>query len=163
MSRVVKAPWTDKFQQPTVAQLREAMPREVAAMFDVVRERLMGVGDLEERVAWQGVPWRWTLIYAPHRHGARGALSASVRAWAYLIPDPNNLQLCVTLTTEQIQAMEVRRLKKWVRDGIAFARAVGGVCWPTYTLGAGVHVEDLLELLDRKARACAEEPQAISA
>ena len=153
------APWTDKFQQPTVVRSRRG---DAAGSRGDVRRGARaadGCGDLEER----GVAGGAVAVDADYAASARARGARRVCGRGRTDSRPEQSSVCVTLTTEQIQAMEVRRLKKWVRDGIAFARAVGGVCWPTYTLGAGVHVEDLLELLDRKARACAEEPQAISA
>lgn len=160
-----KAPWADKFRQPSVQQLRASMNKDSAAIFDALRDRLSSVGELVETVAWQGVPWRWSIVYSaklvgPARGGGAGA---GARPWAYLIPDPDSLQLCVTLTADQIQAMDVRRLKKWVRDGIVFARAVGGSCWPTYAITAKAQAEDVFELIERKARVTLEPATAMSA
>lgn len=155
--RAVRAPWTNKFERPSIEELRGSMPRESAVVFDALRERMLACGDLTETLTWQGVPWRWTLVY-----GARGEIDG--RAWAYVIPDPAGVQICVTLTSEQIRAMDVRRLKKWVRDGIAFARSVGGVCWPTYPVGSRTQVEEVMELVERKARVGgAAAMQAVSA
>ena len=148
MSRICKLPWADKFHAPTLSQLKAHYNKEKCALFEATRERLLAIEGIREEIAWQGVPWRWSLVYT-----LDGDESASTfKAWAYLIPDPERLQLCLTLTADQIHGIGVKRLKKWVRDGVVFARSVGGVCWPTFEISQKGQIEDVFELVDRKLK-----------
>ena len=148
MSRLTKPAWTNRFQEPTLAHLRAGLAKDKASLFDLLRTRLLEVEGMKESISWQGVPWRWTLIYSTDGEDATGS-----KAWAYLVPDPERLQVCITLRTDQIQGAGVQRLKKWVRDGIVFARSVAGVCWPTYEVTTKAQVDDLFELIARKQKA----------
>ncbi len=151
MSRIEKLAWADKFQSPTLAQLRAHYSKEKAGLFDQTRQALQKIDGLREEIAWQGVPWRWTLVYSLDGGGEDGRKSGA-KAWAYLVPDPERLQVCVTLNADQIQHLHAKKLKKWVRDGIVFARSVAGVCWPTFEIASPQHLEDVLELIERKQK-----------
>lgn len=152
MSRIEKLAWADKFQAPTLTQLRAHYPKDKAALFDQTRQALLKLDGLREEIAWQGVPWRWTLVYSMDGEDGR---KSGAKAWAYLIPDPERLQVCVTLNADQIQHLQAKKLKKWVRDGIVFARSVAGVCWPTFEIVSLQHLEDVLELIERKHKTTA--------
>lgn len=154
-SRPSKPMWSDKFEHPTIAQLRAGFGKDRLPTFDAARDALLGVPGLREQLLWQGVPWRWTLVYTTTDEGSSNGL----KAWAYLIPDPEHVQVCITLTADQVQSIGVKKLKRWVRDGIIFARSVGGICWPTYQLEETSQVEDLLDLIERKQRIMAEGPR----
>lgn len=148
MSRICKSAWADKFQHPTVSQLRSHYNKEKTALFENVRDRLLEIDGIKEEISWQGVPWRWTLVYTLEGDEA----PSPMKAWAYLIPDPERLQICLTLTADQVHGVGVKRLKKWVRDGVIFSRSVGGVCWPTYEVSSKGQIEDVFELVARKLK-----------
>ncbi len=144
----LKCRWNDKFHTPTVAQLREAYAKPLIPVFDSAREMLLQLSGVSESVAWHGVPWRWTLVYRCH-----GDETAPVtRAFAYLIPDPTRLQVCVPLGREQIVALPIRRFKKNIRDAIVHARSVAGVSWPSWDAPTRAALEDLGDLIRRKHR-----------
>lgn len=157
MSRISKLPWADKFHAPSLAQIKSHYSKDKLSLFEHVRQRLLQVEGVREEILWQGVPWRWTLVY--NLEGDDGP----AKAWAYLVPDPERLQVCVTLTADQVLGVGVKRLKKWVRDGIVFARSVGGVCWPTYEIAVRQQADDVFELIDRKQRAISHSHEQVQA
>jgi hypothetical protein len=109
------------------------------------RKQLGEMPGVSESLVWQGVPWRWTFVYA-------GEEASVGRAVAYLIPDPNRLQICVPLAQEHIEQMPLKRMKKSVRDGIVHARNVGGVWWPTWEIQNSTALGEILDLLARKQK-----------
>ena len=72
------------------------------------------------------------------------------RAFAYIIPDPGKLQICVPLVVPMVQVLPLRRLKKYIRDGIVYSKFVGGVYWPTWELSVKSHLDDIMDLCQRK-------------
>lgn len=144
----LKCRWNDKFHTPTIAQLREAYPKPLVPVFDGARDMLLELKGVSESIAWHGVPWRWTLVYR-----CAGDDAAPVtRAFAYVIPDPSRLQVCVPLGREQIAAMPLRRFKKSIRDAIIHARSVAGVSWPSWDTPTRIALDDVAELVRRKHR-----------
>lgn len=156
--------WNDKFSRPDAQALRLLHAKPELAVLDGARAALGGLAGIQESLDWQGVPWRWTFVYrgmgdlaehaTPLGSGPTPIATPSglglLRAFAYVIPDPSRLQICVPLTAPQIEAMPLKKMKKPVRDGIAQARSVAGVWWPTWDVGGTGAVEEVLEVAVRK-------------
>ncbi len=140
---VAKSAWSDKFRQPSPDELRSGLAKPLQQIFDDVRRHFDHVAQVSEYLVWQGVPWRWTFAFL-------GPISSEPRALAYLIADPARLQICVPLTHEQIERLNLKRMKKSIRDGVVFARNVNGVWWPTWEVSTKTALEEVLELVGRK-------------
>ncbi len=138
-----KCAWNDKFRMPDVGQLRAGLNKPLQGVFDDARHALRELEGVEESVSWQGVPWRWTLVFAM-------AETPAERALGYLVPDPQRVQVCIPLTQEQIEKIPMKRLKKSIRDGVVYARSVAGVWWPTWDVPGRGALDEVLELVVRK-------------
>jgi hypothetical protein len=139
---VVKCAWSDKFRVPTAVEIREGLAVQSRPVLDEARHRLSELPGVSESLVWQGVPWRWTFVYAGTEHDSRAS--------AYLIPDPQRLQVCIPLSQEQIEQFPLKRMKKSIRDGIVYARNVGGVWWPTWEVPTVGALGEVIDLLNRK-------------
>jgi len=148
-----KIVWTNKFQAatPSVGLLRDGYAKSLHAVFESARGQFLELDGVTESVVWYGVPWRWTMVYHQAAEIA-GTQGGTPRAFAYIIPDPARLQVCVPLIRAQVAAMPMRRFKKVVRDTIVYARTMAGVSWPTWDVPTEQAIEDLSELVKRKHR-----------
>jgi hypothetical protein len=161
-----RTPWNDKFTRPAPEALGAVYPAAIQDLLRDVRAGLGALSGLEASLDWQGVPWRWTFVYrgtgdlAEHATPASGGPTpvnspsglSLLRAFAYVVPDPARLQVCIPLTGAQIEALPAKKIKRPVKDVIAAAGSVAGVWWPTWELtGPGV-LEDVLDLAARKHR-----------
>jgi hypothetical protein len=170
-----KTAWEDKFRVPTlqellghfhdkqIGQLFEAARGELLACGRAAEGGLAGSGAISEAIAWTGVPWRWTMVYTcdSPAHALLGLQPS--HAWAYLVPDPVKVQICIPMSIPLIQMLPARRLKKFIRDGIIHARAVAGVHWPCYEVTARAQLDDIVDLAQRKYRALTSQPDAVAA
>lgn len=156
-----KCAWNNKFHAPSVAQLRDGYAKPLVPVFDAVRETVLELKGVSESVAWHGVPWRWTMVYRCHGDDA----APVTRAFAYLIPDPHRLQVCVPLDRQQVSALPMRRFKKGIRDAIIHARSVAGISWPSWDVPTRLALDDVADLIRRKHRliAATDERVTISA
>lgn len=140
-----RAAWEDRFRQPTPDELLRAINSNLGG--EIAREarrRLLAFEGVSERVEWQGVPWRWSLVYS--------CVMDPTRAFAYIIPDPAKAQLSIPLTSPMVQALPLKRMRKVVRDGIVYSRFVAGVHWPCWQLDAVGQADDVMEIVQRKYR-----------
>ena len=155
---IAKCAWSDKFRQPSADELRSGLPKPLQLIFDDARRHFDDMPQISEVLVWQGVPWRWTFVLL-------GPASAEPRALAYLIPDPSRVQVCVPLTHEQIERLNLKRMKKSIRDGVVFARNVNGVWWPTWDVPTKTALDEVLELVGLKHAMIvgAESPAAVGA
>lgn len=134
--------WHDRFSTPTPTRLRAELVEPSATLFDQVRTGLAGAPNVRESLLWYGAPWRWTLTYT--------CREAEIAPWAYLIPDPASPQLAIALTCPTLEAVQLRKLSKPVREGLLQAPSVDGVIWAQWELNATQNVQELLDLAHRQ-------------
>ena len=138
----VRVPWEDQFRTPSLEDLRGHYTRQLSNLLESARSRLLAFAGVSEEVAWQGVPWRWTLIYR--------CPDDPTRAWAYLVPHPAGPKISLPLTAEMVERLPMRRMKKFVRDGVLGARRVDSVYWATWDISSREQLEEVLDLAKRK-------------
>lgn len=137
-----RLPWADRFSKPEVGQLSAHYDGSTSALFDSARENVARQQAVEERLAWQGLPWRWTLVF---EHP-----SDPTRAFAYLVPDPQSLKISVPLTPEMIQRLPLRRMKKTIRDGIETGNRINSVVWACWDIGSENQLDEILDIVQCK-------------
>ncbi len=149
-----RLPWENRFRKPTVADLRDSCNKQVARLIEFARERLLAIPDAQETVEWQGVSWRWSLVYRTP--------GDAERPWAYLVPDPTMPRIAAPITSEMIGSLPINRLKKHVTEGLVAARRVGQTHWAVWDVNSKQAVEDVLDLLERKRRFVERPAEALS-
>lgn len=144
-----RSPWEDRFTTPTEESLlADVVPPGAGAMREVL-EKLAALTGLERTVAWQGVPWRWTIVF--RRAGEEASLTPPP-AFAYVIPHPVQPGVCVPLTAAVASTLPMKKLKKGIRDVLVHAPVVDGVHWASWELAGDGAVEaaDVVEIAERK-------------
>jgi hypothetical protein len=139
-----KEAWENEFREPSLDELRGMYQDAELRLFDSCREGAEELDDVTWRINWEGVPWRWCLRFEHPEDGEQ--------PFAYLVPAPEGPELCVPLTSECVDSIPLRRLKRYGRDGIVKAKKVGSVRWPSWTISAKTELEEMLEVLKRKHR-----------
>lgn len=141
--------WEDRFRTPTLEQLRAPLNKQLQGAFDAARDRLLEFEGLSESILWRGIPWRWTVAFTSQddREG-----------WAYLVPQPARPYLVLPVAIETLSKLPVRRLSKFVREGILHAACVAGVYWPQWDIQTKGQVEDVFTVVAMKHAAL--QPQA---
>jgi hypothetical protein len=133
--------WMDRYRTPTVEDLMAGFNKQIAGAVEHARERLLAIETMKEELSWQGV-WRWTLVYRLPSEGSQ--------AWAYLVMDPTKPRLSVPVPDELIPELPVKKLSKFVRDGLAHAPSVDGLRWPHWELQGKTQADEILSLADFK-------------
>ncbi len=130
--------WEDRFGRPTIESLLAACPRSVLPFIDHARERFKRVKGVAEQLAWQGIPWRWTLTYShPQEVG---------RSFAFVVPDPARPRLAVPIPDRVLGEVSLKRASKPLRDAIQQAPIVGTVRWCQWELQTRSLIEEVVDL-----------------
>jgi hypothetical protein len=137
-----RLPWADRFAKPDLKQLHAHYDQPASQLFESARESVARSEAVQERLAWQGLPWRWTLVF---EHPAD-----PTRALAYLVPDPQSVKISVPLTTEMIQRLPLRRMKKTIRDGIEAGNRIASVVWACWDVGSENQLEEIIDIVNTK-------------
>ena len=133
--------WTDRFNAPTAAQLREGLAAPARHLFDNLRSRLSELDGVSESMVWHGECWRWTLEYRT-RH--------SDQPLAIVVPCPTDLQLVMPLTAEFTKSLPMQRLKRAVRDGLELAKEPFDNRWGVWSIVGNGLLDDLQDLVELK-------------
>lgn len=151
-----KLSWANKFLRPSPDQLvSQCATKQLGQLVEAARKELSALVGVSETLSWQGVPWRWSFVYSLAGEDAgTPATGAHVtlrsQPLAYLIPDPQRPQVSVPLSWQVVESLPMRRLKRFVRDGIVHSRLVGEVHWPTWDFSARSQLDEILDLIVRK-------------
>lgn len=142
-SKRIRIPWSDRFHQPTLAELVAPLPPVVAPLVDFLRTgaRLRAAREqlnVVEEIRWLGVPWHWSLMLRTARDPSRG--------WVYVIPQPERPAVVIPLV--QAAVPDLRHASKAVRDGVVFARLVGSVRWAQWDLTSRTLADEILNLAE---------------
>ncbi len=140
-----RLPWADRFRRPNTNQLSDHYDKVIGKLFTTARERLLATAGVKEEMEWQGVPWRWTLVYR--------SPGDPTKALAYLAATIGKPQIAVPLTADMADGLPHDRLKKFVRDGVENGRRVGTVIWASWEIGSLSDLEAVLDLVKRKHHA----------
>lgn len=137
-----RSSWQDRFKTPTIDQLVGELNRQNAAVIEHARDRLSSGAGLSEELRWQGV-WRWTMLYrAPSDNGL-----ASI----YVVPDPTKLRMAVLMPEDRIAELPLKKLSKFIRDGLLHAPVVDGLRWAQWEVQTKSQVDEVLALAAMRA------------
>lgn len=141
--------WENEFREPQIEDLRGMYEESALFLYDAVRAGALALDGVTEELAWEGIPWRWCLRMShPNDTGV----------FAYIAPMPTGPELCLPLTTECVESIPLRRLKRYARDNIVKAKKVGSDRWPSWRVNAKTELEELLDMLKRKHRFLTKKP-----
>ncbi|MBL8876648.1 MAG: hypothetical protein JNM86_12710 [Phycisphaerae bacterium] len=135
---VARLAWSDRFRKPNAELLISEIAKSLQPAAGLLREQLLAMEGASEEISWQGVPWRWSVLF---RHEAIAG-----RAWAYLVPQPQAPLLVIPLTADAIAALPMRKLLKPVRDAITHAKQVDGIRWAQWEVQSKSQAETLVKL-----------------
>ena len=138
-----RAAWEDRFNRPTVDELRTALSPEASKLFNQLRSHLLAVDGVTEGFTWQGDCWRWTIEYYTEH---------SEEPLALLVPSPTDLQLAVPLEREFVRSLSMRRMKRSVREGIGLAQDPFDTRWGVWSVNSAGLLDDLVDLVELKLR-----------
>ncbi len=140
-----RRPWEDRWNQPTEPQLLEPIGEQHHKYFAHLMQLLDQFEGVRRTVVWYGRSWRWTIQYEVYDAEGR-----SLGVLAYIIPRPESPQICISLTEAQVAKLPMRRLNRYIRDGIQAAKAAVTTHWATWSPTAMTEAEQLHDLLKRK-------------
>jgi hypothetical protein len=135
--------WSDRFQTPTIRQLREALKANTRPVFDAARKRLLEIEGVREELVWYGECWHWSIEFR---------IRLSREPLAVLIPSPTDLQLALPLDREFTSSLPIKRMKRAVRDGLELAQEPFDTRWGVWSLTGASLLDDLQDLIELKLR-----------
>ena len=138
----VITPWEDRWTTPTLEQLLEPVDENRRKVIDALIERINAYEGMEQALVWHGTSWRWSLQIT--LTSARGTAP-----FAYIVPNPEAPVICLPLTQATVDRLPIKRLNRFIREGIRSAKCAVDTHWAKWTPSAGTEVEHLMDLVKR--------------
>ncbi|MEM6855681.1 MAG: hypothetical protein AAF593_14835 [Planctomycetota bacterium] len=141
----IRLAWEDRWNPPTFEQLMKPQKEQHQALLHTLLERLEAYEGVEKSIIWHGSAWKWTLEYTLTTDG--GPTSEPM---AYFVPDPESPVFCMPFREEMIELLPMKRLNRYIRDGIRGAKCAVQIHWCKWSPTAMTEVEHLTDLIKRK-------------
>ena len=140
--------WEDRWVKPTFDMLmnvydplgRKRILEQLFANFDQF-------DNIRREIVWYGDAWKWTEQFILIDEKGK-----DVDVMVYFVPNPETPLICVPMREDMIESLPLKRLNKFIREGIrsAVAKCAVEVAWASWSPNASTEVEYLTELFKRK-------------
>lgn len=140
-----RLPWEERWARPTLEQLLKPQKDQVRAPLTALIEQLGELEGVEQDLVWYGPAWKWTIQF---RLADEADDEGSILT--YVVPNPETPLVSVPLRDETVEQLPIRRLNKYIRDGIRSAKQAVELHWAVWTPTSQSDAEHLLDLIKRK-------------
>lgn len=155
-----RLPWQDRWTQPTLLQLLEPLKIQHRRLFEQLMAELADFDQVDQVILWYGSAWNWTIQYQLHDEALSPAAIAAAsndpaddpKTLVYLVPRVETPIICIPLSDQIIQQLPMKRLNRFIRDGIKNAKCAVAIHWATWTPNSKAEVGFLADLLKRKCK-----------
>ncbi len=149
--------WQERWRKPTLEQLLELLKPHQRRNFEVLMAFMDESSRLSRHITWFGTGWKWTINDQYRDEQGNEA------QFLYLVPNVVQPLVCLPMTAAFIETVPLRRLSKFVREGIRSAKCAVDLHWATWTPGPESEANQLVDLLKRKLKFLERESDTDSA
>jgi len=142
-----RAAWEDRWSEPTAETLLASLKDPVQNAMQWLLEQTHQLAGIEQQVRWYGTAWKWTIELT-----FTDAEGEDLGVLAYIVPNPELPVVSIPLTQAVVDELPMRRLNKYIREGIRSAKCAVELHWANWTPTSKSDAEHLHDLLKRKHR-----------
>lgn len=137
--------WEERWTQPEVAQLLQALGPPEENPLARITDELADIDGLCRTLAWYDQAWKWTIEYTDGK-----PLENPWDAVCYLVPNPADVAVCVPLSKHVIEQLPMRKISKYIREGIISAKCAVRVHWAIWKPNNVADAPLIADLIRRK-------------
>jgi hypothetical protein len=139
-----RLPWEDRWAQPTLEQLTQPLNEQQRKVCQRLLDGLDQFEGLHWHFAWHGRAWKWTLQF--DLYDSEGQFIGPL---VYIVPNPDLFEFCMPMKEATIEQVNLKRLQKFVRDGLRAAKCAVSLHWAIFHPTAATETDQLLDLVKR--------------
>jgi hypothetical protein len=137
--------WQDRWTHPTVKQVLAALNAQHRRCAERFVDQVTQLPGVTQSMIWYGPSWRWTVQFMlASNKDPRG------EPLCYLVPGDDRPTAHVPLTEDFVAVLPLRRLSKFVRDGVKAAKRAVEISWANWPLDSDTDAKLVLDLVTRK-------------
>jgi len=141
------SPWEDRWKQPESDVLLSAFEDHPRKVLQTLIDQIEAFEGIARTLVWYGDSWKWCWQF-----DLESPNNSEARIFGYLVPNPETPLLCITLDEELVAQLPMRRLHRFIREGIrqSQAKCAVKIFWATWSPTAMTETEQLMDLVKRK-------------
>ena len=138
-------PWQDRWFRPNLDQLLTPIAEQQRKAFRSLVDRISDYDHVEQSLVWHGPGWNWTIQFE-----VKDDAGSTLEVLCYLVPRHEGPEVCIPLKDDILEKLSLRRLHKFVRNGVRASKRSVEYYWATWNLAASSEADQLMELVKRK-------------
>lgn len=140
-----RSPWQDRWNQPTLKELLNALGKPLGKTVDKLIQRIDELAGVEHTLTWYGPSWKWTIEFTvpSETRGQRQPL-------AYLVPNMEGPIVSVPVSQPLMDQLRPKRLRRYLKDGLESAKHSVDHYWATWTFANQSEIDLLFEVIEKK-------------
>jgi hypothetical protein len=137
-------PWYNRWTSPSLEELIATLKASRRGAIDKLMNQLAAMSQVRRTLDWYGSSWGWSLRYdlLDEQQKEAGVL-------CYLVLNPEEPQVCVPMSQEQVDQLPIKRLNRAIREGIDTAKCAVSTHWAVWTPTNQSEAGHILDLLNR--------------
>ena len=137
--------WDNRWSEPTLEHLLNPLKAQPRRLFDQIMGQLAELPGVDRRILWHGPSWKWTIEYT-----LRDPKGKHLEHLCYLVPNHQNPLICVPLSDAVLEKLPLKKLNRFIRDGIASAKCAVSIHWAIFAPSTLAETAFLYDLIQRK-------------
>lgn len=137
--------WEDRWTQPDLADLIAPLQEQSKGPFEALMGQIETLLPVRRDVKWCGPAWKWTIRYT-----SLDSQEEELDLLAYLVPNSVAPLVCIPMANNIIERLPMRRLNRFIRNGIGSAKCAVATHWAEWNLTADGEANHLMDIIKRK-------------
>ncbi len=147
----LRLPWHDRWQEPELEDLIQPLKAHQQRNFQTLIDQMDECSRMRRSLIWYSSGWKWTVQFTYCDDRGR-----TIDQFAYLVPDAEHPKVVLPLEEDFIASLPMRRLSKFIRDGIRSAKCAVTIHWAAWTPGPESELNQMTDLVKRKLKYMAQ-------
>ncbi|MDX1681493.1 MAG: hypothetical protein R3336_00100 [Phycisphaeraceae bacterium] len=143
-----RLPWEERWHRPTMQRLTERLAQHHERAFNTIINRFESLDTVDIDLVWYGPSWRWTIAVSA-RPAEADPEGEDGGVLFYAICNPEGPMLVVPMEEPFVQSLPIRKIHKYVRDGVALAKQAVSIHWGDWTPNNQTEARHIIDLLER--------------
>lgn len=133
--------WRYQYEKPALKTLLNGLEPSVCLLLEELRRSLAEKLDKKPRIEWMGITWHWCESTTPENAGMLSAV--------YLIPDPDNPRIAITVARAFFDNNPPYKLPKQLHSGLTAATCVGHQTWCEWSITNQESCDAIIQIIDQ--------------
>ena len=141
--------WQDRWSEPTLDELLADLTAQQRRSIKKLMAKIADLNPIHQDLVWYGPSWKWTIRFMLDAQPPED----DSQVLCYIVPSIEQPLACVPLADPVIETLPMRRLSKYIREGIRSAKRAVEISWASWSFQTDSEANLISDLVRRKHQA----------